>query len=184
MNAEIVRSKKALRREIKELKKKLSEDQRKVKSEAVMKKLEDHSGFLNAGTVFIFWSMDDEVDTREFILKWSERKRFILPAVNGDELYLKEFTGMQKLVSGDIYSIPEPEGKPFTDFEAIRFAVIPGVAFDRDYNRMGRGKAYYDKILHKIKGKAELVGICYDFQIVDKVPTEPHDIKMDGVICG
>jgi 5-formyltetrahydrofolate cyclo-ligase len=49
---------------------------------------------------------------------------------------------------------------------------------------MGRGKAYYDRILHKLKGKSGLIGICYDFQMVDKVPVEPHDVKMDEVICG
>jgi 5-formyltetrahydrofolate cyclo-ligase len=184
MNAEIVKSKKALRKEIKELKKELPESQRKVKSETVMKKIEAHPGFLKAKTVFIFWSMDDEVDTRDIIIKWSDRKRFILPAINGDELYLKEFTGVQKLVLGDIYSIPEPEGKPFTDFEEIELAIIPGVAFDRENDRMGRGKAYYDRILHKLKGKSGLIGICYDFQMVDKVPVEPHDVKMDEVICG
>ncbi|MBN2857392.1 MAG: 5-formyltetrahydrofolate cyclo-ligase [Candidatus Delongbacteria bacterium] len=183
MNAEIVRSKKALRREMRELKKELTADQRKVKSETVMKELESHPGFQDAETVFIFWSMDDEIDTRDFILKWADRKRFILPAINGDELYLKEFSGVQKLVTGDIYAIPEPEGKPFTDFDRIELAVIPGVAFDRQNNRMGRGKAYYDKILHRLKGKALLIGICYDFQMVNEVPVEPHDVKMDGVIC-
>lgn len=184
MNADIVKNKKALRREIKELKKKLTEDQRKLKSEAVMKKLEANVTFIKADTIFIFWSMDDEVDTRDFILKWSDSKRFILPAINGDELYLKEFTGVKKLVTGDLYAIPEPDGTPFTDYEAIELAVIPGIAFDRGNNRMGRGKAYYDKTLHKLKGIAKLIGICYDFQMVEKVPTEPHDVKMDEVICG
>lgn len=184
MSNEIVRSKKALRREIRELKKEISPQERQTRSENIMKKIEDHPAFASARTVFIFWSMDDEVDTRDFIIKWAGRKKFILPAVNGDELDLKEFTGIHKLVSGEMFEIPEPEGKPFTGFEKIDLAIIPGVAFDRDNNRLGRGKAYYDKTLHGLKGKAELIGICYDFQLVDKVPTEPHDVKLDGVICG
>jgi 5-formyltetrahydrofolate cyclo-ligase len=126
--------------------------------------------------------MDDEVDTRNLILKWADKKRFILPAINGDELDLKEFTGSGDLVSGDLYSIPEPAGKPFSSFDIIDLAVVPGVAFDRQNNRMGRGKAYYDKILLKLKGRAKMIGVCYDFQIVDEVPAEPHDIKMDEVI--
>jgi len=184
MNAEIVRSKKALRREIKELKKEISAQERHIRSEMIMKKIEYHPAFVSALTVFIFWSMDDEVDTRDFIIKWADRKKFILPAVNGNELHLKEFTGIHKLVSGEMFEIPEPEGKPFTDYDDIDLAIIPGVAFDRDNNRLGRGKAYYDKTLHRLKGKAELIGICYDFQLIDKVPTEPHDVKLDGVICG
>jgi len=184
MSDEIVRSKKALRREIKALKKEISPRERHIRSEMIMKKVENHPAFASARTVFIFWSMDDEVDTRDLIKKWADRKRFILPAVNGNELHLKEFTGIQKLVSGATYEIPEPEGKPFIDYDDIDLAIIPGVAFDRDNNRLGRGKAYYDKTLHRLKGKAELIGICYDFQLVDKVPTEPHDVKLDGVICG
>ncbi len=184
MNDEVVISKKVLRREIRELKKEISPQERQTRSENIMKKIEDHPVFASARTVFIFWSMDDEVDTRDFIKKWADRKKFILPAVNGDELHLKEFTGIHKLVSGAMFEIPEPEGKPFTDYNDIDLAIIPGVAFDSDYNRLGRGKAYYDKILHGLKGKAELIGICYDFQVVDKVPTEPHDVKLDGVICG
>ncbi|HXK50046.1 MAG TPA: 5-formyltetrahydrofolate cyclo-ligase [Clostridiales bacterium] len=184
MNDETVRRKKALRREIKALKKDISPQERQARSENIMKKIEAHPAFASARTVFIFWPMEDEVDTRDLIMTWADRKRFILPAINGAELFLKEFTGVQKLVSGDIYAIPEPEGKPFTDFGDIGLAIIPGVAFDSDLNRLGRGKAYYDKILDRLKGKAELIGICYDFQLVDKVPTEPHDVKLDGVICG
>ncbi len=176
--------KKELRKQIRLIKKDISADLRRKKSDAVLKKLEEHPDFIKAGTVFIFWSMDDEVDTRDFIIKWSDRKRFILPGINGDELHLKEFTGTHNLVSGDIYNIPEPDGTPFSDLEIIDIAVVPGIAFDSLNNRMGRGKAYYDRILHKIKGKAKLIGICYDFQYLEEVPVEPHDIKMDEVIYG
>ena len=47
---------------------------------------------------------------------------------------------------------------------------------------MGRGKAYYDKILKQMKGKSTLIGICFDFQLVDEVPVESHDITMNKVI--
>lgn len=184
MNEEIVLIKKALRKKIKLLKSDLSRSGRKIRSEAVMRRLEENTYFIKARTIFIFWSMDDEIDTKDFILKWSDRKKFILPAINGDELHLKEFSGVHKLKNGDLYSIPEPEGIPFHDLGSIDLAIVPGIAFDRNNNRMGRGKAYYDKILSKLKGKSHLIGICYDFQMVEKVPVEPHDIKMDGVIYG
>ena len=184
MSEEIVSIKKALRKKIKLLKSKLSGTERKIRSEAVMKKLENSSEFKNAKIIFIFWSMDDEIDTKDFILKWAVRKKFILPAISGDELHLKEFTGVHKLKNGDLYSIPEPDGTPFHDLGSIDLAIVPGIAFDRHNNRMGRGKAYYDKILSKLKGTSHLIGICYDFQMVENVPVEPHDIKMDGVIYG
>ena len=182
MSEEIVLMKKALRKKIKALKSDLNDNERKIKSEAVMKKLECSSRFKNAKTVFIFWSMHDEIDARDLILRWADKKTFILPAINGDELHLKKFTGAHQLVSGDLYSIPEPDGEPFDDYKSIQLAIIPGVAFDSHNNRMGRGKGYYDKILSKLKGRADLIGICYDFQMVEEVPVEPHDVKMDGVI--
>jgi len=184
MSEEIVSIKKALRKKIKLFKSDLSVKDRKIRSEAVIRHLEDSPEFKNAKTIFIYWAMDDEIDTKEFIVKWAGRKRFILPAINGEELYLKEFTGVHKLKNGDLYSIPEPDGIPFHDLGSIDLAIVPGIAFDRHNNRMGRGKAYYDKILSKLKGKTHLIGICYDFQMVEKVPVEPHDIKMDGVIYG
>ncbi|HAQ62762.1 TPA: 5-formyltetrahydrofolate cyclo-ligase [Candidatus Delongbacteria bacterium] len=184
MSEGIVLIKKALRKKIKLLKSEMGESDKKTRAEAVMKKLECSSEFKNAKTIFIYWAMDDEIDTKYFILKWAERKKFILPAINGDELHLKEFTGVHKLKNGDLYSIPEPDGTPFHDLGSIDLAIVPGIAFDRHNNRMGRGKAYYDKILSKLKGTSHLIGICYDFQMVENVPVEPHDIKMDGVIYG
>lgn len=184
MSEQTVIEKKALRKEIKYLKSELSPADRKNRSDIVMQKIEDSVFFKKAATIFIFWSMADEIDIKDLIIKWADRKKFILPAINGDELHLKEFTGVHKLKNGDIYSIPEPDGIPFHDLDSIDLAIVPGIAFDKDNNRIGRGKAYYDKILSKLKGKAHLIGVCYDFQIVEKVPVEPHDIKMDGVIYG
>ncbi|HXK50847.1 MAG TPA: 5-formyltetrahydrofolate cyclo-ligase [Clostridiales bacterium] len=184
MNDELIIMKKNIRKRIRELKKELSETERRARSLPVLRKLETLPEFLSANIIFIFWSMEDEIDTRDFIVKWSDRKKFILPSVNGVELLLKEFNSVNELVAGDIYSIPEPDGIPFDKFDDIGLAIIPGIAFDRKNNRLGRGKGYYDRILHKLKGRTPLIGICYDFQMVDEVPVESHDIKMDGVICG
>ena len=57
---------------------------------------------------------------------------------------------------------------------------MPGVAFDRKANRLGRGKGFYDRLLaqtHALK-----IGICYDLQLLDEIPAEPHDIKMDIIV--
>ncbi|MDA3885485.1 MAG: 5-formyltetrahydrofolate cyclo-ligase [Candidatus Delongbacteria bacterium] len=182
MKDEISSKKKALRKEIKLIKRSFSSDDRVIHSNTVMRKLEDSEEFNNSSSIFIYWAMDDEVDTREFIIKWYKEKTFILPTVDGDDLILKKFSGTDSLKSGDIYSIPEPKGKPFENLNDIDLAIIPGVAFDKQNNRMGRGKAYYDKILKQMKANTHLIGICYDFQFLEKVPVEEHDIKMDKVI--
>ena len=62
----------------------------------------------------------------------------------------------------------------------IDLAVIPGMAFDRDGHRLGRGKGFYDKLLPGIKCRK--IGLCFSFQLADSVPIEPHDIVMDMVL--
>ena len=75
----------------------------------------------------------------------------------------------------------EPTGALFTDYATIDLVIVPGVAFDRDGNRLGRGKGYYDRLLPRIPS-AYKVGICFPFQIVEEVPAEPFDIRMDEII--
>ena len=79
------------------------------------------------------------------------------------------------------YGIEEPTGALFTDYATIDLVIVPGVAFDRDGNRLGRGKGYYDRLLPRIPS-AYKVGICFPFQIVEEVPAEPFDIRMDEII--
>ena len=66
------------------------------------------------------------------------------------------------------------------DESEIDLIIVPGVAFDRQLNRMGRGKGYYDRLLSTLQ--APKIGICFDFQLQDTVPTESFDKKMDMII--
>lgn len=128
----------------------------------------------------LYHSLKDEVDTHAFIRKWSREKRILLPVVVGDDLELRLYTGPEDLTVG-AYGIEEPTGALFTDYAAIDLIVVPGVAFDRDGNRLGRGKGYYDRLLPRIPS-AYKIGICFPFQVVDEVPAEPFDIRMDEII--
>ena len=58
--------------------------------------------------------------------------------------------------------------------------LVPGLAFDRNGGRMGFGKGYYDRLLES--SNAVKIGLCYDFQILEKIPTESHDVPMNFVI--
>lgn len=76
----------------------------------------------------------------------------------------------------------EPTGELFTDYDLIDVAIVPGMAFDREGHRLGRGKGYYDRFLAQLPHIYK-IGICFPFQLVDKVPADVHDILMDEVIC-
>lgn len=130
--------------------------------------------------MLLYHSLPDEVDTHGFIRRWSDRKRILLPVVIGNELELRVYTDEEHLTKG-AFHIDEPTGTPFTDYGQIDLAVIPGVAFDRQGNRLGRGKGYYDRLLPRIP-TAYKIGLCFHFQLLDEIPAEAHDVRMDEII--
>jgi len=177
---DIIEIKKELRKQIRIIKKQYSATQLIELSTDIHLQLENLPAFQDAKTVLMYWSMTDEVYTQSFIEKWSASKRIILPSVKGDDLVLKEFNGVQNLTAGEQFAIPEPEGLPFLDTESIDLIIVPGVAFDKLGNRMGRGRGFYDKLLNTTT--AVKIGICFNFQMVENVPVEEHDKKMDFVV--
>ncbi len=176
----IDQQKKEIRREIREKKKQYSLSEKKANSKIIFEKIEFLEEFKRAKTVLVYWSMPDEVFTHEFVLRWYKKKKVLLPVVKGDELELKIFSGPENMIKGEQYGIEEPIGESFYQFNEIDLIIIPGVAFDKENNRLGRGKAYYDKLLKA--SKAIKAGVCFDFQFLEVVPTDKHDIKMDTVI--
>lgn len=176
----IDQDKKELRKQIKELKQRVSIEDKKKKSHIIFNRIEQLLEFKTSKTVMVYWSMDDEVQTHDFILKWRKDKIIILPVVKGDELELRIFKGIDNMAIGQSFGISEPIGEKYDKPEDIDLIIVPGIAFDKNNNRLGRGKAYYDKLLEKTK--AHKIGVCFDFQLVDYVPTDEHDVKMDLVI--
>ena len=172
--------KKRIRREIRTLKKAVTLEEKTSRSIAILDKVEHLPEFASAKTVMLYWAMADEVQTADFVIKWAASKRVILPCVNGNDLDLRVFRGEEDLIAGENFGIPEPSGQLFTAYDEIDLILVPGVAFDVENNRMGRGKAYYDKLLSSLK--AFKLGICFDFQLLQSVPTDEHDIKMDRIV--
>ena len=146
-----------------------------------MQRVEELERFQQAGTVLLYWSMEDEVQTHDFVNRWYEKKRLLLPCVDGDDLRLRQYTGPECLKAGEQFGIGEPTGPEFTELEQVELIIVPGVAFDRKGNRMGRGRGFYDRLL-KSTPKAFKVGVGFDFQLLDTIPTEPFDVPMDVVI--
>ena len=170
--------KKELRTLIKTLKKQHTKEQLEAQSEAIMTKLERHPNFMKAHKVMLYNALPDEVQTLAFLEKWHLKKQIILPTVVGDDIIPVEYAKDTDFAVGD-FNILEPQNEPYRgDFDLI---VVPGVAFDREGNRLGRGRGYYDRFLSQHL-EVKRIGICFDFQLVDEVPAEPFDIRMDEVI--
>ena len=168
-----------LRKHIKQLKA-LHQDTIASDSELIMQLLASDTHFLAAKTVLLYHSLSDEVNTHQFIEEWCLKKQLLLPVVVGEELELRLFQNMNELKIGS-FGIAEPTGPLFTDYAKIDFVAVPGMAFDRNGHRLGRGKGYYDRLLPRLTN-AYKAGICFPYQVVDEVPVEPTDITMDGII--
>lgn len=172
-----------LRKKIRELKRAVSAEEKLRRSEAVMLRVEALPEFEKARVVLLYWSMADEVQTHDFVNRWYDKKVLLLPCVEGDDLLLRQYTGPECLVAGEQFGIGEPAATlpVFTELERVEMIVVPGVAFDRTGNRMGRGRGFYDRLL-KSTPNAVKVGVAYDFQMIESVPVEPHDVKMNLVV--
>ncbi|MGL4851552.1 MAG: 5-formyltetrahydrofolate cyclo-ligase [Phocaeicola sp.] len=171
--------KNALRKQIAERKKRVSALERAEQSKVLFQQLEQHPLFKAAQTVLLYYSLPDEVATHAFVEKWSSFKQILLPVVVGDCLELRLYTSAQNLKKSQQFSIGEPTGEPFLNYTAIDLAIIPGVAFDQKGNRLGRGKGFYDRLLTHLS--CHTLGVCFSFQLVDSLPTEPFDWSMDEV---
>ena len=81
------------------------------------------------------------------------------------------------------FHIDAPQGPAFLDFSSIDLIVVPGVAFTLDGSRLGRGGGYYDRFLSRPEIQhAATIGICFPCQLLDRLPVEPHDVRMDHII--
>lgn len=134
-----------------------------------------------ARVVLAYYSLPDEVDTHVLIDELvAEGKTVLLPKVLDDTtMELRRYTGPQDLCEG-AYHVMEPVGMPFTDLTQIDVALIPGIAFDAQGHRLGRGKGYYDRFLSLVN--TQTIGVCFDFQKVAEVPVDAHDVAVDKVV--
>ena len=178
---EIKEQKKELRRHIRKLKNNFTLEEKTEFSLPVFETVERLQEFEKAKCVLAYWSMEDEVYTHDFINRWYNDKIILLPCVTGDDLILRRYEGAESMIAGEQFGILEPVGEVFKDYYSIDLMIIPGVAFDKQRNRMGRGRGFYDRLL-SVCG-CEKIGVCFDFQIVENVPCEEFDVKMDKILA-
>lgn len=162
-------------------KKKYTKDDLTLRSDEVFSVLEITGQFRDASIILIYNSMADEVATANFIDRWKNEKKFYLPVVVNDEIrfcLLEEQTEYKTSKIG----VDEPISKNyFTDYHKVDLIIVPGVAFDRKCNRLGRGKGYYDRFLSQHKDLFK-IGICFEFQLFDEIPCSLDDVKMDMLV--
>ncbi len=168
-----------MRTHIRALKSNYSDLDLKSMSSAVISHLTDLPQWKAAKRVLLYYSLSDEVDTHGLLHDYCLSKTLLLPVVEGDsmDMTIRPYTGPSCLSVG-AYGILQPT-TPVYEGE-IDLAIIPAVAVDREGNRLGHGKGYYDRLLDKLQ--CPLIAIVFPFQVMSSVPVEAHDHRMDFVV--
>lgn len=150
----------------------------------------------DAHTVFAFYSLPDEVNTHQLIDDLvAEGKNVFLPKVLDDEtMAWYPYHSAQDLKEG-AFHIMEPSDVSQalelcsldisgTQEPSPCYILVPGMAFDAQGHRLGRGKGYYDRFLRTMAtvSGVRIIGVCFDFQKVDEVPVEAYDMPVDEVV--
>ncbi len=179
-------SKKSLRKRILTLLKNQSEEERLIKSRVILGFLINSPEFQKASVILFYASFNGEVETFEMMKQAKNLGKTIgLPTVIEEtkEIIPVEVNHLEHLQAGP-YGIKEPpKGSLEIPLEKIDLAIIPGVAFDKGNNRLGRGAGYYDRFLKKFSPHFPAIGIAFDFQLVDNVPfVEGQDLPVSRVI--
>lgn len=169
-----------LRRQIRQIKRQFTSRQLEELSLPVLARLKPL--LQDAAVVMAYYSLPDEVNTHRLLDELVEEgKTVLLPEVVDDEtMVVRRYRSSADLREG-AYHIMEPIGEMFTDYQQIDVVLVPGVAFDADGHRLGRGRGYYDRFL-KTVGTVSKIGVCFDFQKVQEVPVGPDDVMVDRVV--
>ena len=177
--------KEQLRKKLIEKRKSFSKEDVFEKSELIKKRLFNLSEFKKSLTILFYVSYDNEVFTHKMINDSLELgKKVIVPIsiIDKRNLLLSRLKKFEDLVVSS-YGILEP--RPDKIFEVsldeIDLIIVPGVGFDKSGHRIGHGKGYYDNLL-KISKNHLHIGLAFEFQIVNKVPIETHDLPVNRII--
>lgn len=164
------------------LKKSYTKTQLQDWSEQIRSRLEELSLFQTARCIALYHALPGEVQTAPWLERWRAMgKRLALPLVAGDDLLLLPYDGPASLVPG-AFGIMEPAlvaGARSIEDE-VDLVIVPGVAFDRQLNRLGRGRGFYDRLLATLR--VPKIGICFHFQLFDEIPAESFDRRMDVIV--
>ena len=173
-----------IRSDIKAMRKTLVYEEKSKLDKLIFEKLVETEQYRKAKGIFIFVSLGDEVDTHNIIRKaFQDKKQIYVPKVisKKEGMVAVEIKSLEELKPG-VMGILEPENTKMNEGNyEFDLAIIPGLAFDKAGGRLGYGGGFYDKFVNKL-GNCELIAIGYQFQIINKVPMEDHDVRIHGII--
>jgi len=176
-----VAEKEKIRRRILKLRDALSTKEREEKSRQIKGELFALFDFKAAKTIFFYAAKGNEVETKGMIEEsLSSGKKVGLPIVKGKEIFFSQIFNYGKLLPST-FGILEPEEEHPISLDRVDLIIVPGIVFDRQGNRIGFGRGFYDRFLKKVP-RVFKIGLAFEIQIVEKIPQASNDIPVDKII--
>jgi 5-formyltetrahydrofolate cyclo-ligase len=181
------RTKSELRREYTHMREAMDQKEVDRLSEKIIDTILKLPVFKRAETVMVYLNFKNEVDSLKMIEEsFKAGKKVLIPYCKKEtmEIIPAELNDIEKeIVRGkNGYLQTRKECVKPVPVEDIDLVIVPGIAFDKRCYRLGFGAGYYDRFLRKLNFEKPTIGVCYDFQIIHSIPTEPHDVPLDFII--
>ncbi len=176
----ITESKSSLRKEMLAKRNAISDEEAEKKSAEITKRILEIKQVKGAKTIAVYIAKGSEVRTKRLVNELIKNNiEVLVPVTIGEEeIELYRFNSFEDLTPGK-FGIPEPKTKTRGASEP-EVVIVPGVAFDLDLHRLGYGKGYYDRLFQKLK--TFKIGICYELQVIEKIPRHEHDQKLNMTV--
>lgn len=186
---QIIDKKKQIRREILEIRNDLSLEKKSNYDKLIANKFFESSYYREANNIFIYISYGSEIDTKCIIARaLKEGKNIYVPRTEFSTRLMNavKINNLNNLIESKYGALEPKKDKPFIDPNDLDLIVVPGVAFDRSGGRIGYGAGFYDRYFKRIndenKSRIMKLVLAYDFQLIDKVPTDEEDVSVDAVM--
>ena len=147
-------------------------------SELILQQLENMQCFREAKTILIYYPVQNEVDVLPLVKRYKKEKTILFPVSHRHGMTVHPYAGNEMMHRGK-FGIPEPTTPAYEG--DIDLVIVPAVAFDEKGRRLGRGGGYYDRFI-KNQTHATLIGVGYDFQLIEEVPAARHDQRVHRII--
>jgi len=175
-----------IRKQILEVRKKLSNDEVCRFSEKIFSNLRKNNFFNNSANVMVYLDFKNEVKTDPIIsycIQHGKKVHIPICIPETHELCISRITSLTELQSGHFgIKEPMPEYLRLSNSSLIDLVLVPGVAFDSAGNRIGFGAGYYDRFMKRLRPDAIKAALAYSFQVADLVPRDEFDIPADYIV--
>ena len=178
-------SKKIIRKNIQKARDSLTFHSRLSGSQLIADKLMGLNAYKASKVILAYYPFRSEIDTTIIIQNaLKQKKKIILPRVNGKKLELYYIKDLKNDLSPGSFDIMEPIPSKcvLTSYKNIDMILVPGVGFDKNFNRLGYGGGFYDKLLEELPVKTPRIALAFSLQLIENIPIMAHDLKVDIII--